>query len=44
MYEDGMSKLQRSLVLLAVGLGGLASASYFSTGSPWTVLKVMFGV
>ena len=44
MYEDSMSKLQKSLVLMAVGLGGMASASYFSTGSPWTVLKVMLGI
>lgn len=42
MTEDTMSKLQKSLLLLLVGLCGLSAASYFSTGSPFTVLKVIF--
>ena len=37
-----MSGLQKSLLLLLVGLCGMSAASYFSTGSPFTVLQVLF--
>ena len=40
--EGTMSGLQKSLLLLLVGLCGMSAASYFSTGSPFTVLQVLF--
>ena len=40
--EGTMSGLQKSLILLLVGLCGMSAASYFSTGSPFTVLQVLF--
>jgi len=37
-----MTGLQKSMLLLLVGLCGMSAASYFTTGSPLTVLKVLF--
>lgn len=36
-----MTKLQKSLIFFAVGLCGMMTVSYVSTGSPLTVIKAV---
>jgi hypothetical protein len=38
-----MTRLQKSLIFFGVGLSGMMTASYITTGSPLTVIKAMFG-
>jgi hypothetical protein len=38
-----MTRLQKSLIFFGVGLSGMLTVSYMTTGSPLTVLKALFG-
>ena len=43
MSEDIMTRLHKSLLVLGGGIGGMTCVSYFTTGSPLTILKVLIG-
>jgi hypothetical protein len=38
-----MTRLQKSLIFFGVGLSGMLTVSYMTTGSPLTVFKALIG-